>query len=119
MKLSENKDRCPRARKVEVTRDTLTIRLRDGRTLTVPLAWYPRLHDGTFEERSKWELIGDGIGIHWADLDEDISVEHLLAGVRSSESSQSLARWMLARRAGRGVTLHEIAAHRDARNTAL
>ena len=119
MKRSKSKDRRPRAERVSVTTDTFMVWLRDGRTLTVPLGWYPRLRDGTFAERDNWELVGDGIGIHWADLDEDISVEHLLAGIRSSESSESLARWTMARRAGRGVTLHEIAAHRKAHDGLL
>ena len=114
MKSSKNEDRCPRAEAVQVAADTLTVRLRDDRILSVPLDWYPRLCDGTAPERNNWELIGDGIGIHWSDLDEDISVEHLLAGIGSSESRESLARWMSNRRAGHGVTLHEIATHQNA-----
>jgi len=73
--------------------DSLTVRLDDGRALSVPLAWYPRLLSATSVERERYELIGEGEGIHWPDLDEDISVEGLLAGRRSSESSASLARW--------------------------
>ena len=111
MEPSMSRDSGPRAEAASVTADTLTVRFRDDRILTVPIGWYPRLVDGTAEERDNWELVGDGIGFHWPDLDEDISDEHLLACVRSSESSLSFARWMSARRAGRGVTLHEIAAH--------
>jgi len=83
---------------VKVTRDALAVDLADGRTVIAPLAWYPRLAHGTAPERGNWRLIGPGIGIHWPDLDEDISVEALLQGHPSAESQQSLERW-LARRA--------------------
>jgi hypothetical protein len=86
------------ATNVEVTEDTLTVDLSDGRTISVPLAWYPRLVHGTVEERSDWRLIGRGEGIHWPQLDEDISVEGLIAGRPSGESQRSLARWIEARR---------------------
>jgi Protein of unknown function (DUF2442) len=89
--------RVPSARDVIVTEDALTISLTDGRTLSVPLTWYPRLWHGTAEERSHWRLIGDGQGIHWPNLDEDISVEGLLEGRRSGESQRSLKRWLTAR----------------------
>src|SRR4051794_20615745 len=69
----------PAATHVVVTDDTLTIDLSDGRTISVPLPWYPRLAHGTHDERAKWRLIGRGEGIHWPDLDEDISVEGLIA----------------------------------------
>ena len=69
-----------------VTDDTLTVELSDGRTVSVPLAWYPRLLHGTAEERGRWRLIGQGRGMHWPDLDEDISVANLLAGKPSGES---------------------------------
>ena len=78
--------------------DSLTVFLDDGRSLSVPLAWYPRLLHGTRPEREKFELIGDGEGIHWPDLDEDISVEGLLAGRQSAESATSLAQWLAMRR---------------------
>ena len=83
-----------------VTEDTLTVELTDGRTVAVPLAWYPRLLHGTPEERSNWRLIGHGEGIHWPDLDEDVSVENLLLGKPSGESQRSFKRW-LAERAAR------------------
>jgi hypothetical protein len=67
-----------RARGVEFVPDAFSVRLEDGRSLTVPLEWFPRLRDATPEQRSHWELIGPGIGIHWPDLDEDISVAGLL-----------------------------------------
>lgn len=88
----------PLARRVECSDDTLTVELSDGRTLSVPLEWYPRLMHGTPEERLSWELIGEGDGIHWPDLDEDLSVEGLLAGRRSAESQQSLERWLARRK---------------------
>jgi hypothetical protein len=86
-----------RAVDVTVTDDELMVQLEDGRTLAVPLAWYPRLLHGTKRERGRWRLIGRGVGIHWPDLDEDISVEGLLAGRRSGESQQSLKRWFEGR----------------------
>ena len=83
-----------KAQHVTVTEDSLTIDLVDGRTLSVPLAWYPRLLLGTPEERNHWRLIGRGEGIHWPDLDEDISVENLLVGKPSRESQRSFKRWL-------------------------
>jgi hypothetical protein len=82
------------AQHVVVTDDSLTIDLADGRTISVPLAWFPRLIYGTPSERSNWRLIGGGEGIHWPDLDEDIGVEGLLAGRRSGESQRSFKRWL-------------------------
>jgi hypothetical protein len=84
-------------RAVTVTADTLSVELSDGRGVSVPLAWFPRLLHGAPEEREHWELIGRGSGIHWPDLDEDISLEGLLAGRSSAESQQSLSRWLKAR----------------------
>jgi hypothetical protein len=85
------------ARQVRVTNEALVVELEDGRVVSVPLEWYPRLAAGTAAERRRWELIGPGIGIHWRDLDEDISVEALLAGQGSNESAESLRRWRLTR----------------------
>jgi hypothetical protein len=82
------------AQNVTVTEDTLTVELTDGRTISAPILWYPRLAYGTPEERNHWELNGDGIGIHWPDLDEDISVENLLKGQSSGESQRSFQRWL-------------------------
>jgi hypothetical protein len=87
------------AQRIEVTRDALVVDLTDGRTLSVPLEWYPRLSHATPVERSKWRLIGRGEGIHWPDLDEDIRVEALLAGHRSGESQTSLRKWLESRSA--------------------
>lgn len=82
---------------VSVTDDALVVDLVDGRTVSVPLAWYPRLAHGSTSERDDWELIGRGEGIHWPQLDEDISVDGLLAGRPSGESQESLDRWLRSR----------------------
>ena len=87
-----------RALRAKVTRDALTVDLADGRTLIVPLTWYPRLLHGNATERSRWRLIGKGVGIHWPDLDEDISIAALLAGKPSGESQRSLEAWLAGRR---------------------
>jgi len=89
--------RIPNAQTVDVTDDALTVDLNDGRTISVPLAWYPRLMHGSAAERNNWRLIGKGAGIHWEDLDEDISVENLLLGRPSGESQQSFKRWLEGR----------------------
>src|SRR3954451_19249877 len=83
-----------RARHVALSEDTLAVDLVDGRTVSVPIVWYPRLLHGASEERDHWRLIGGGEGIHWPELDEDISVENLLAGKRSGESQLSFKRWL-------------------------
>ena len=83
---------------VRVTSKMLEVVLRDGRTLSVPLDWYPRLAHGSSAERQRWRLIGEGIGIHWPDLDEDISIAGLLAGLPSGESASSLKQWLASRR---------------------
>jgi len=88
-----------RAQKLVITEDSLIVDLSDGGSITVPLAWYPRLVHGTAEERSNWKWIGDREGIHWPDLDEDISVENLILGQPSGESQDSFRRW-LEKRAG-------------------
>ncbi|HEX2094141.1 MAG TPA: DUF2442 domain-containing protein [Longimicrobiaceae bacterium] len=98
MSTSTTEIRIPDATDVRVTDDALTVDLSDGRTLSVPLAWFPRLAHATAEERNHWRLIGRGEGIHWPDLDEDISVEGLLAGRPSGESQRSLKRWLELRR---------------------
>ena len=88
---------------VSVSDDTLSVELADGRTIAVPLAWYPRLAHGTAEERSSWRLIASGRGIHWPALDEDISVANLLAGQPSAESQSSFKKWLAGRtKPGRG-----------------
>jgi len=77
--------------------DTLTVDLNDGRSISVLLAWYPRLVHASPDERTTWRLIGRGEGIHWPELDEDINVEALIAGKPSGESQQSLAKWLQPR----------------------
>ena len=86
-----------KAQSVTITEDTLAVDLTDGRTISVPLVWYPRLMHGTEEERNNWRLIGDKEGIHWPDLDEDISIENLLKGKPSGESQSSFKEWLEAR----------------------
>ena len=93
---------------VDVSEDTSTVDLSDGRTIAVPIDWFPRLVHATQSERSNWRLIGSGEGINWPDLDEDISVEGLLAGRKSGESRSSFSRWLEAKRAGRGLTLSDL-----------
>ena len=88
----------PAAEGVEVTEDTLTAELADGRSISVPLAWHPRLAHAALDERRNWQLIGGGQGVHWPDLDEDISVEGLLVGRPSGESQRSFRRWLATRR---------------------
>jgi hypothetical protein len=88
------------ARGVTTSDEALIVDLADGRTITVPLVWFPRLAHGTPAERANWRLVGGGAGIHWPDLDEDISVASLLAGRRSGETQESLRRWLQARKAG-------------------
>lgn len=97
MSISAVKIEVPRAESVAVTEDALTVDLSDGRTLSVPLAWFPRLLHASAEERKNWRLIGKGQGIHWLDIDEDISVEGLLVGKPSGESQSSFKKWLVAR----------------------
>lgn len=89
--------RSIKAESISLTEDALIVELSDGRTISVPLSWYPRLVAGNESERKKWRLIGDGQGIHWSDLDEDISVENLIMGQPSQEKHSSLSRWLQSR----------------------
>jgi len=86
-----------RAKKISITNRSLTMKLADGRTITVPLEWYPRLLHGTEKERNNWRLTGDGEGVYWPELNEDICVENLLEGSPSGESQHSLQRWLNGR----------------------
>ena len=88
----------PRGKSVRVSNEGLTVDLVDGRTIMVPLAWFPRLWHGTRQERNHLEIFGDGAYIHWPDLDEDLTVAGLLAGQRSGESPQSLKKWLDSRK---------------------
>jgi len=92
----------PRAERVRCTNDELVVTLTDGRTLSVPLAWFPRLANATTRQRSNYELLGDGSGIHWPLADEDISVSALLVGKPSVEMPKSASsKTSKARRADR------------------
>lgn len=79
---------------VRVSEDTLSVDLEDGRSLSFPIGWYPRLAYGTQEERNNFQISGAGYGIHWPVLDEDIGIEGLLLGLKSSESHASFERWL-------------------------
>lgn len=89
--------REPLATRVEVSEDTVSVELADGRTIAAPLAWYPRLSHATVEERETWRLIGGGRGIRWPAIDEDISLANLLAGQPSAESQSSCKKWLAGR----------------------
>jgi hypothetical protein len=86
--------------RVTITDDTLTVDLEDGRTLAVPIGWYPRLAYGNPAERARFEIGSAGYGIHWPDLDEDIGVEGLLLGKKSNEAQASFAKWLGSRQPG-------------------
>ena len=93
------------ATSVAVTDETLVAHLADGRVITVPLNWYPRLQHATANERSHWELQVEGRHVHWPEIDEDLSIEDLLIGRPSAESDSSLNKWLAARRNGTSLTL--------------
>ena len=98
------------ASRVEVSEDTVSVELVDGRSIAAPLAWYPRLLHATTDERGSWRLIGGGRGIHWPMIDEDISVANLLAGQPSAESQSSLKKWLKGRaKPSRGRQRHKAA----------
>lgn len=100
------------ARTVRVTNEALIVELRDGRVVSVPIDWYPRLAEASATERRRWELIGPGVGIHWPALDEDISVDGLLRGLPSGESAASLGRWRASRRRPANTRLQPAKAHK-------
>ncbi len=101
MSTSVVNQQTPNAQDVKVTDDTLSVDLGDGRTISVPLAWFPRLVHSTPKERNNWRLIGRGEGIHWENLDEDISIEGLLTVHASGESQASFKKWLEKRKASR------------------
>jgi hypothetical protein len=88
---------------VKVSEDMLAVELSDGRTISVPLDWYPRLEYATPRERANWKLIGKGQGIHWEDIDQDISIEGLPARKPSGENQSSFKRWLQEKQAGARV----------------
>src|SRR5215472_6930165 len=77
---------------VRINSDTLTVSLKDGRTISVPLAWYPRLLNASPKQRKNWQIAGGGYGIHWPDIDEDLSTEGLLRGAPAPQSKSALPR---------------------------
>src|ERR1700692_3330793 len=97
MSTSETQLKEASAQGVRIDDDALTVDLSDGRSIAVPLAWFPRLLHGTAAERANWRLIAAGEGIHWPDLDEDVRVASLLAGRRASETGKALRRWLASR----------------------
>lgn len=90
--------------KLTITEDTLSVDLSDGRTISVPLVWYPRLLHASIEERNDYRLIAGGSGIHWNQLDEDISTKNLILGQPSGESQKSFQRWLNHRQNNDGDT---------------
>ena len=102
MNFSPTEVRDARVQAVNVQEDTIVLDLVDGRTMTVPIVWYPRLWYGNKEERAHFELLDEGRYIHWHDLDEDLSIDGMVAGRRSGENSASLKKWLAARNGGRG-----------------
>lgn len=97
MSFSQSEVIVPRAASVRVTDEALEVDLMDGRTVTTPIEWYPRLMHATAAERGEYAIVGDGEGIHWPAIDEDLEVEAVVLGVRSHESQASLQRWLDAR----------------------
>jgi hypothetical protein len=88
----------PCAVSAKVTSDSLIVELDDGRTISAPVSWYPRLHHATASERANLRFTGRGEGIRWDEIDEDISIDSLLAGRASQESQDSLAKWLKGRK---------------------
>ncbi|MBI5632124.1 MAG: DUF2442 domain-containing protein [Nitrospirae bacterium] len=91
----------PTAESVKVSENTLSVDLSDGRTISVPLEWFPRLLHATRVERNNLRLIGRGHGIHWEDIDEDINIEGLILGRPSGESQESFRNWLAQRKIGK------------------
>jgi hypothetical protein len=96
---SSTADQVVTAANARVADDVLTVELSDGRVISVPISWYPRLSHGTDTERENWRFIAAGRGIHWPELDEDVSVENLLSGKQSGESQASFKKWLESRSA--------------------
>lgn len=103
MSISTDNHRYAIARNVVVTDERVTVELEDGRTVSVPILWYPRLAHGTDSERRHWVLISGGEGIHWPDLDEDLSVQGVIKGRPSAENSESFQRWLNKHQAARNA----------------
>lgn len=88
----------PRVVSATVTDDTLSVDMEDGRTVSVPIGWFPRLAHGKASERANFQVSGAGYGLHWPDLDEDVGIEDLLLEKRSTESPQSFEKWLQGRK---------------------
>jgi hypothetical protein len=101
--MSSLTDELPASQAVAVTltAEEISVDLQDGRTVIAPLGWFPRLAHATQKERNNWRLIGKGVGIHWPDLDEDVSINNLILGKPSSESQRSLQKWLSGRTSGK------------------
>jgi hypothetical protein len=115
MTSSETKPQLAKARTVNVLDDMLVVDLEDERTVRVPIFWFPRLAYGSGKQRANWRLIGGGTGIHWPELDEDISVEGLLAGRQSGERVESLERWRSRLHGQTAPTAADLASERSLR----
>ena len=102
------------ATNLHFTDESLVVDMADGRTVKVPLSWYPRLAHATKKERDNWEMLFDGEGFHWPDLDEDLSVDGFVKGRPSGEGKRSFARWLKAKQEGRGLTIPELDAYDEA-----
>ena len=102
------------ATNLHFTDKSLIVDLADGRSVVVPLNWYPRLVHATKQERENWEMLLDGEGFNWPDLDEDLSVDAFVQGRPSAESERSFQRWLKAKQEGRGLTIPELVAHEEA-----
>lgn len=87
----------PRILNVVVTATSIQVDLNDGRTVLLPIGWYPRIEMSDANERARWRLVADGLGVHWEDIDEDLSVENVLLGRPSAESQTSLQAWLSGR----------------------
>ena len=118
MTVSTDQGNEPKALRLLFADDTLTACLADGRTITVPLSWYPRLVHATPEERANYRMLNDGEGIHWPDLDEDLSVRGFLEGWPSLEQEWSFRQWLDARREGRSLTLDKLRESEEQRRKA-
>jgi hypothetical protein len=107
-----------RAQSAKVNEEALQVDLVDGRTIIVPLVWFPRLWHGTPRERNRFEIFGDGAYIHWPDLDEDLTVSGLLAGRQSGEGPESLKKWLASRKVKikRAGPIHRIPGRKRARS---
>ncbi len=111
MSISTDKRSEVLATNLRFSQESLIVDLADGRSVTLPLSWYPRLVHATKQERENWEMLFDGEGFHWPDLDEDLSVDGFVKGRPSGEGKRSFERWLKAKNEGRGLTIPELDAY--------